>query len=88
MLELLRIVSASLTCLSLKRQRTSLVTTQIASTLLVIDKDKGSILVSRRYALKTSKVSTMLLGPAKLLTALTAICSTISLLICLSFSSS
>jgi hypothetical protein len=37
------------------------------------DKDKGSILVSCRYVLKTSKVGIILLSLAELLIALTAI---------------
>ena len=50
-----------------------------------MDGDKGSILVSYRYALKTNKIGTILLGPTKLLTALTAIYNIISLLIYLPF---
>jgi hypothetical protein len=45
----------------------------------------GSILVSRGYAPKTSKVSTMPSGPAELLIALTAIYNIIFLSICLPF---
>jgi hypothetical protein len=48
-------------------------------------KEKRSILVSREYALKTSKVGIMPSSPAKSLITLTAIYNIISLLICLSF---
>ena len=43
------------------------------------DGDKESISVSYRYIPKTNKVSIILLGPIKLLTALTAIYNIISL---------
>ena len=52
---------------------------------MVIDRDRVFILVSHGYALKTNKVGIILLGPAKSLTALTAIYNIISLLIYLSF---
>jgi hypothetical protein len=45
--------------------------------------EEGFILISRGYVLKTSNISTILLGLAKLLIALTAIYNIISLLICL-----
>ena len=69
-------------------RRTSLVAARIASALLVMDRDGGSILVSRRYTLKTSSVGIIPLGPTISLIALTTICSVISLLIDLFFSSS
>ena len=50
-----------------------------------MDRDKRSILVSCKYALKTNKVGTILLNPVKLLIALIAICNIISLLIYLPF---
>ena len=46
-----------------------------------MDRDRGSVSVSYGYILKTNKVDIILLGPAKLLTALTAIYNIISLLI-------
>jgi hypothetical protein len=62
-----------------------LVAAQIAFALFVTKEEKGSILVSREYTLKTSKIGTMLFGLAELLIALTAIYNIISLLICLFF---
>ena len=58
---------------------------KIAFILLVTDRDRGSILVSHRYTLKTSNIGIILLGLTKLLTALTAIYNIISLLMYLSF---
>ena len=46
-----------------------------------MDRDKGSISVSYKYALKTNKVGIIPLGSIKSLTALTAIYNIISLLI-------
>ena len=46
-----------------------------------MDGDGGSISVSYKYAPKTNKVGTILLGPTKSLTALTAIYNNIFLLI-------
>jgi hypothetical protein len=48
-------------------------------------KEGRFILVSYEYTPKTNNISTILLGLAKLLIALTAIYNIISLLICLSF---
>ena len=85
---LLCITSASLICLSAYRRQTSFVAIQMASALLATDGDRGSVSISHRYALKTSNIGIMPLGPAESLTAFVAICRTISLLTCLSFSSS
>jgi len=82
------IASASLTWRSAWRRRTSLVAAQIASALLVTDGDRVSILVIYRYAPKTKRVGTILSGLAKLLIAFIAIYRLISLLTCLSVSSS
>ena len=53
-----------------------------------MDGDKASILVICGYALKTKKIETILFSLAKLLIAFTAIYKFISLLTCLSASSS
>ena len=83
---LLYITSASLICLFIYKRQTSFVAIQIASALLAIDGDRGSVSISHRYALKTSNIGIMLLGPAESLTAFIAIYKTISLSTCLSFS--
>ncbi len=75
------IVSVSLTCFSAYIRLTSLITLCIADVRVVIKGDGGESFVSRRYALNTSSVSTILSSPAELFIALTTICSSTSLLV-------
>ena len=82
------IASAFLTWRFAYRRRTSLIAVQIASALLIIDGDKASISVICGYALKTKRVEIISFNLAKLLIAFIAICKFISLLTCLSASSS
>jgi hypothetical protein len=62
-------------------RRISFVTLLIASAFYITEGNGAESFIILKYVLNISNVSTILFGPAKLLTALTAICNAISELI-------